>query len=112
MAKILGIQIAGILFGLFMLYYSFLNYKRKEFNAKEFVFWIFLWAALVVIALFPSVLDPVIKPLGFFRALDFLVMTGFLFLTLAIFYTYTVAKKNSKQLESIVREIAIKGRKK
>ena len=112
MAKILGIQIAGLLFGLFMMYYSFLSYKRKEFTTKEFGFWILLWVVFIVITLFPFVLDPVVKTLGFFRALDLLIISGFLFLILAIFYNYTITRKNQKQLETIVREIAMKGRKK
>ncbi|MBI2650110.1 DUF2304 domain-containing protein [Candidatus Woesearchaeota archaeon] len=105
---VLGIQIAGILFGLFMIYYSFLNYKRKEFTAKEFGFWILLWIIFIIVTLFPVVLDPIIKPLGFFRAFDFLIMSGFIFIIAVIFYTYTITRKNQKQIETIVREIAIK----
>jgi len=108
MAKILGIQIAGFLFGLFMIYYSFLHYKRKEFTAKEFGFWSSLWVAFIVIALFPFVLDPVVKTFGFFRALDLLIISGFLFLILSIFYIYTITRKNQRQLETIVREISMK----
>src|SRR3989344_6497403 len=105
---VLGIQIGGFLFGLFMIYYSFLNYKRKEFTVKEVSFWILLWAIFILIALFPFLLDPIIKPLGFFRAFDFLIMAGFLFIIAAIFYTYTVTRKNQKQVESVVREMAIR----
>ena len=110
MAKILGIQIAGFLFGLFMMYYSFLNYKRKEFTAKEFSFWLGLWLIFSVIALFPSALDPVVKYGGFLRALDLLIISGFIFSTAAIFYTYTIVRKNQNKLERLVREIAIKKR--
>ncbi len=105
---ILGIQVGGSLFGLFMIYYSFLNYKRREFTAKETSFWIALWSLFIIIALFPFILDPILKPLGFFRAFDFLIMTGFLFLIAAIFYTYTITRKNQKQVETIVRNLAIK----
>ena len=108
MAKILGIQIAGFLFGLFMMYYSFLNYKRKEFTTKEFSFWLGLWMVFSVIALFPSVLDPVVVGVGFLRALDLLTIAGFLFLIAAIFYTYTIVRKNQNKLEKLVREMAIK----
>ena len=45
MAEILGIQIIGILFGFFMMYYTFLQYKRKEFKMGEYTFWLILWAA-------------------------------------------------------------------
>lgn len=108
MAKILGIQIAGFLFGVFMIYYSFLNYKRKEFTAKEFSFWIFIWAVFIIISLFPFLLDPMVKGIGFLRALDLLTIGGFLFLIAAIFYIYTLTRKNQKQLEIIVRETAMK----
>src|SRR3989338_10758954 len=102
----LGIQIAGVLFGLFMIYYSFLNYKRREFTAKEIFFWSAVWAVFIVIALFPNILDPIVKFGGFLRALDLLIISGFLFLIASIFYTYTIARKNQKQLETIVRDIA------
>src|SRR3989338_6960524 len=109
---VLGIQIAGFLFGLFFLYYTFINYKRKEFTAKEFALWAILWVAAIVIAFFPSLLDTIVRYGGFFRALDVLIVSGFLFLIAAIFYTYTVTRKNQKQLETIVREMAMKSRKK
>lgn len=105
---VLGIQIAGFLFGLFMIYYSFLNYKRKQFTPKEFAFWLFLWLIFIVITLFPFILEPIVRTFGFFRTLDLLIIGGFLFLILAIFYTYTITRKNQKQLETIVRTMAMK----
>ncbi len=108
MANILGIQIAGSLFGLFMIYYSFLNYKRKQFTTKEFGFWLLLWVLFILVSLFPFLLDPVVKPAGFLRALDLLTITGFIFLIGAVFYTYTLTRKNQKQLEEIVRIVAMK----
>ncbi len=108
---VLGIQIAGILFGLFMLYYSFINYKKKEFTSKEFTFWAVVWVLFMVVALFPSILDPIVKYFGFFRALDVLIVSGFIFLIAAIFYMYTLTRKTQKQVETIVRSIAIKKKK-
>lgn len=104
----LGIQIAVVLFGLFMIYYSFLNYKRKEFTVKEIFFWSVVWIVFIAAALFPNILDPIVKYGGFLRALDLLIISGFLFLIAAIFYTYTIVRKNQRQLERLVREIAIK----
>ena len=105
---VLGIQVAGFLFGMFMIYYSFVNYKRKEFTSKEFGFWLLLWIVFIVITLFPFVLDPIVKTFGFFRTLDLLIISGFLFLIAAIFYTYTITRKNQKQLETIVRAMAMR----
>lgn len=105
---VLGIQIAGFLFGLFMAYYSFLNYKRLQFTVKEFCFWLVVWAFFIVVALFPGVLDPIVKYGGFFRALDVLIVSGFIFLTAAVFYTYTIVRRTHRQLETVVRNIAMK----
>ena len=104
----LGIQIIGTLFGLFMVYYSFLNYKRKEFTGKEFSLWFLLWVFFIIIALFPFLLDPIVKSIGFLRVLDLLTISGFLFLVAAVFYNYTISRKTQKKLETLVREIAIK----
>src|SRR3989344_623669 len=105
---VLGIQVAGFLFGLFMIYYSFVNYKRKEFTSKEFSFWLLLWIVLIIITLFPFVLDPIVKTFGFFRTLDLLIISGFLFLIVSIFYTYTLVRKNQRKLEVVVRQMAMK----
>ena len=108
MANILGIQIIGILFGFFMMYYSFLHYKRKEFTVKEYFFWIFFWAAFVIVTVFPQVLDPLLQTLSISRTLDFFVIAGFLFLIFVTVYTYTIVRKNQRKLEEIVRKTALK----
>ena len=108
---VLGIQIAGLLFGFFMIYYSFLHYKRKQFTAKEFGFWIVSWSIFIVIALFPYILDPIVRTLNFARTLDLLIISGFLFLIASIFYTYTLTRKTQRQVETIVRETALGKRK-
>jgi hypothetical protein len=108
MATILGIQILGVLFGFFMIYYTFLQYKRKEFTIKEYSFWFVFWGIFVIVTLFPQLLDPVLNTLNISRTLDFFIITGFLFLIFVIFYTYTVVRKNQRKLEEIVRKIALK----
>ncbi|MFH0867681.1 MAG: DUF2304 domain-containing protein [Candidatus Woesearchaeota archaeon] len=108
MADILGIQILGTLFGFFMIYYTFLQYKRNEFTIKEYSFWFIFWGAFVIVTLFPQILDPLLKTLNIVRTLDFFIITGFLFLIFVVFYTYTIVRKNQKKLEEVVRKIALK----
>ena len=108
MANILGIQILGILLGFFMMYYTFLQYKRKEFTIKEYSFWFLFWGAFVVVTLFPQMLDPILITLNIGRTLDLFIIGGFLFMVFIVFYTYTLVRKNQKKLEEVVRNIAIK----
>ena len=112
MAEILGIQIIGILFGFFMMYYTFLHYKRKEFKIGEYAFWLVLWALFIIVTIFPGILDPIVKTLSFARTLDLFIIIGFLFLVGIAFYMYTTIKKNQNKIEQIIRNIAFKEAKK
>ena len=105
---VVGSQIIGVLFGTFMIYLTFIRYKRNEFTTKETVFWIFIWAGIISIAFFPKTLDVLsIQVLQFARTFDLLIMLAFMFLIAAIFYTYGLVRKNQKKLEEMVRKIAI-----
>ena len=75
--EILGIQILGILFALFMMYFTFLNYKRKELISKEYTFWIIMWALFLVVTIIPEILDPVVGALQLPRTMDFFIIIGF-----------------------------------
>ena len=103
---ILGIQIVGVLFALFMLYYCFLHYKRREFKAKELAMWIVLWLLFMVVALFPSVIDPLVSASDIARKMDFFIIAGFMFLITLTVYTHFLTKRMEKKIEGIVRKVA------
>lgn len=103
---ILGIQILGILFGIFMMYYTFLQHKRRELNSKEYNFWLILWILFIIFAIFPWVLDPITRSLNIARTMDLFIVVGFMFLIGLGFYTHTIVRKNEKRIEEIVRKIA------
>jgi len=106
---VLGIQIIGIFFGLFMIYITFISGKRREFTTKEGGFWIIVWVLFILISLFPGALDFIIKDiLRLQRPLDFFIIAGFMFMIGFIFYSYTLIRKNQKKLEEIVRKMAMK----
>ena len=107
----LGIQILGSLFGLFMIYYTFLHYKRKEITKKEYGFWLGLWILFIIVAILPQILDPIVKTLSLVRTMDFFIILGFMFLIGSFFYTYIIVRKNQNKLEEIVRKIAIERKK-
>jgi len=106
---ILGIQVLGILFGLFMIYYAFLKLKRKEFRVLEFIIWMIIWILFITAAASPNIFDFFVKgSLGLKRPLDFYIIVGFMFLIALGFHAYSIAKKNQQNLEKLVREIAFK----
>jgi len=105
---VLGIQIVGVFFGVFMIYYTFLQRKRNEFTTTEYLFWTILWLLFMSFAIFPNMLNPAVKTFKLARTMDFFIIAGFIFLTGAVFYTYTIVRKSQQKIEKVVREIAIR----
>ena len=109
MSTTFWIQLLGVIFGLAMGYFTFVKYKRKELAMQEFWMWCVVWVVLVAVALVPSILDPIIAPLNFYRRLDFFVVLGFFVLLGMAFYNYTLTKRLHAKLERFVRDDAVKG---
>ena len=101
------IQFLGIIFGIAMMYFTFLKYKRREITGGEMVIWFFGWIVLVAVALFPFALDSIIAPLHFYRRLDFFVILGFFVLLGLAFFNYSSVKKMERKLEQFVRQEAL-----
>jgi len=66
-----------------------------------------LWALFIIVTIIPGSLDFFVKNLKLYRTMDLFIILGFMFLIGAVFYTYTIVRKNQKKLESIVRKVAI-----
>lgn len=106
---IAGIQIIGILFGLLMMYLLYLKIKRGEFTIKESVFWSACWIIFLFVSVWPNALDLLSwKVLELSRTMDLIIILGFIFLTGISFYMYTLIRQNQKQVDAIVRNLAIK----
>ena len=108
MNLIIGIQILGMLFAVFMSYLTFLHFRKKEFTTKETIFWLGVWIIFLTISIFPTGLDFIIKNwLSFNRRLDFFIVIGFMFVIGVIFYIYTIIRKVQNKVENLVRKIAL-----
>ena len=104
---ILGVQILGVLFTLFMIYLTFLHQKRNEFNVNESFFWIFSWVMLMIITIFPNVLSPFVRGLQLHRIMDLLTILGFLCVIGLLFNNYLKLRKTDKKIEKVVRSISL-----
>ncbi len=101
------IQFLGVIFGVAMLYFSFVKYKKKELRSGEFSLLALVWTLMIIIAIVPYALDFVIAPLNFYRRLDFFVVVGFFVLLGFSFYNFTALRKVQNKMEKIVRKRAI-----
>ena len=108
MSTTFWIQLLGAIFGVAMLYFTFVKFKRKELSSLELSFWFAGWILLILVAIIPSVLDSVIAPLNFYRRLDFFVVFGFFLLLGLGFYNYSIMKKIERKIVVLVRKEALK----
>ena len=104
----LGIQILGIIFGLLMIYFTFLHYKRQEFSKINFLFWEIAWIIFIIIVVFPEITNSLIYRLGVGRTMDFLMILGLMFITFMTFYNYTSINKMNRKIEEKVRKEALR----
>jgi hypothetical protein len=108
MSTTFWIQFLGTIFGMAMLYFTFVKFKRKELTSLELAGWISCWVVLIAVAIIPSILDFIIEPLNFYRRLDFFVVLGFFLLLSLGFYNYGVMKRIERKITIIVRKDAIR----
>ncbi|MBS3127461.1 DUF2304 domain-containing protein [Candidatus Woesearchaeota archaeon] len=108
MSTTFWIQFLGIVFGLAMMYFTFVKFKRKELSNFEMMFWFAGWIILVLVAVIPSIIDFIIAPLHFYRRLDFFVVLGFFVLLGLGFYNYSIVKKVEKKIRTFVQNEALR----
>jgi hypothetical protein len=107
----LGIQLVATLFALFMIYVAFLHYKRKNMQTFELVYWIITWLTVIYLALFPKSLDPLIKKFFVARALDLIMLFGFMIMAYLGFANHMGVKSLQRDIEILVRKLALKNAK-
>ena len=103
-----GIQIIGVLFGLVMVYLTYLYYKRQSYSTRSFVLWMAVWLIFIVTTVFPASLYGIMEELAIERTVDFFIIGGFMFFAVIIFYLFVIIKSLEKKIEQVVRKTAIK----
>ena len=104
----IGIQVLGMLFVLWMTYFSYLHYRRGEFSIWEFSFWQVIWLGLAAIILFPSTVNFILQTFKIARAFDLLTVGGIVILFGVSFRNYVLLRRTQHEVESLVRQLALK----
>lgn len=110
--QIQPIQIIAIIFALFAISRVILRVRDKKLTINEFVFWCILWAALIILAIFPTLVVQLSGFLGFKRGLDVLIYVSIAALFYLVFRMYVKIEEQDQKITKLVREIAIKNNEK
>jgi hypothetical protein len=104
------IQVIGMLFGLFLVYESWLYHVKKQIEKYDFLFWALVGSAVIVMNLFPDSLNYAIQSIGFLRALDFFTIIGFFVVTYVLLYLTVRVRGYEKKMNKLVEELALKNK--
>lgn len=104
----IGIQIVAIIFALWMVYFSYLHFRRGEFKLIEFLFWQILWLGLVIVVIFPQSVNFILKTFSITRTFDLVVITGVVILFGISFRSYVIVRRLEKKVEEFTRSEALK----
>ena len=109
---IFGLQILAVVFALVMVYFAYINFKRKEINKVEITIWSFAWASASFMVLFPDIVRGFARTFFISRLLDVLIMGGFVLVVSMVAIAYVRTKRIEKKLERFIRQKALKKLKK
>lgn len=104
----IGIQIVAIIFSLWMIYFSFLHYRRKEFSKTEFFVWQLLWLGLIAVVIYPSSVKFILETFKISRTFDLVVIVGIVVLFGVTFRNYVLLRRMEKKIEEAVRRESLK----
>ena len=104
----IGIQIISIIFALVFLFFTYSNFRRKDFGVAELIAWSFVWFSFIFVALFPQFFSPYVQYFGFARLMDFVIVIGFFVIFSVLLHNYIVVRRLKRRLETLIRTQALK----
>ena len=105
---ILGLQFLAVVFALIMVYFAYVNYKRREISRIEIAIWVFAWAGAIIMVLFPDILRDIAETFFISRLLDLLIMGGFVLVIAMVSLAYIRTRRIEKKLEDLIRKDALR----
>lgn len=106
--NIITLQLVLLAFALLMTYSLFLHWKKKDISNKYFITWLIIFVIFSFLALFPKVLEPLMKELFIVRVMDLGMIGSFMILTYVTIENNIKIKNLEDKIEKLVRKLSIK----
>jgi len=104
----MALQLVSIFFGLYMLYWCFLVYKKRLIYIRELTFWVVVWSLFMIVVVFPNSTKSVLQTFKINRTMDLLMILTFVVLWFVAFRNYIENKQQKRKLQDLVRNLAMK----
>ena len=103
-----GIQILGLIFGIVMLYLTYLSFRKKDFMFGDFLLWFLVWLGFSLAVIFPSSLKLFMQTFGVVSVVQVFSILGMMFIFVLVFYLYKTVRKSQRKMEQVVKEVALR----
>lgn len=106
--EINGLQIASIAFSVFMMYFSYVGYRRKHFEKWGLLVWNLMFILVIIGALFPALFVPLAQVLKIARVFDLFTVVGLFSLLIITFINFLHIHKLNGKLSHFIQEEALR----
>ncbi len=100
-------QILGILIGIIAILLSLWRFKDGKMSLGMLLAWILIWAAIIVISVYPESTSLLATITGIGRGLDFILILGLIGSYYLIFKMYNTIENMEHEITLLVRELAL-----
>jgi len=101
------IKVIIIVFILFVLWRTFIRFRKNDITSRELILWAVFWLLMAVVTLMPQRTDLVAQWLGVERGADLLVYLSIIVLFFVVFRIIVKLEKIDRDITMIVRNTAL-----
>jgi hypothetical protein len=106
---VLAAKIFSVLLAAIVVSKSYVDFRAKMESLPIFLFWVFTWTAIVVVAVFPSIIDLLISSFGGGRTgLGTFFGMALVFLFFIVYRMYVRINRLEQNLMKTIQEIALR----
>ncbi len=105
------LQVLATIFILFAVSRVILRMKDHKITFIELMFWLSVWAGMIVVVFFPNITEYVAAILGIGRGIDVIVYVSIAMIFYLIFRLYIKIVDLEREITLLVRELSLKNQK-
>ncbi len=106
---VIASQIFSLLLAVVAISKSYVDFRAKIESFQIFLFWVLTWTTIVVIAIFPSIIDILISSFGGGRTgLGTFFGMGLVFLFFLVYRMYVKLERIEQNLIKAIQELALR----
>jgi small membrane protein len=102
-------QVFSVLLAAIAISKSYVDFRSRQESLQIFLFWIITWTMIVIVALFPSIIDVLINAFGGGRTgLGTFFGMALVFLYFVVYRVYVKIERMDQKLTKMVQELALR----